>query len=188
MTRPRAILLGAVLLAGATAAAVGIRRALVLHHHGSLATSCINHAMMGQAGLRNRQYGGGDKSARLPKSTEYDDFLAWTGTLEDGYRDGLVCPARKDGGPATGYVFVGGGLPLRGPPRMLVAFCADENHAPEPDFQTAMTLDECRTWPRAEVAELIERALAAAADGSMPYSPEAVALLKSELAKRRRPR
>jgi hypothetical protein len=66
-----------------------------------------------------------------------------------------------------------------------VAFCAVESHPPPYDQQQAFLggwgRKTCRTH---EMIDLLERALAQAESGDVPYAKDAVSLLRQELKKR----
>ncbi len=112
--------------------------------------------------------------------------LGWIGG-EQWERDAISCPGRRRAGSATGYVFVGGGLPMRlaEEKNALLAFCAAECHPPPLDIQHAFfapgTRERCAT---ARMIEFISEALRQARTGEVPYSAEAIELLQSEKRKR----
>ena len=133
-----------------------------------------------------------DPDSRFPATTEMDDiFTEWaklgiTGG-EPWERRAISCPGRTRAGSATGYVFVGGGLPMRLAEEKgaLIAFCAAECHPPPFDIQHAFfasrTRERCGT---ARMIEFISEALRQARTGEVPYSAEPTALLRSEKRKR----
>jgi hypothetical protein len=146
--------------------------------------SCANHS-----GVWWQHTDNYDFAKPLPASTEFHDLL------KAFWGDNLVlsmarCPGYRRTGTATGVVFVGGGLRLSSLPdkKVLIAFCSWKSHPPPYDHQHCLLWNgdvdrECtRTW---NTIELIEKAIAQAKSGEVPYSPEAVQILQYELDQRR---
>ena len=156
--------------------------------------SCCNHAnfVAQDVAVYMMELEKQDPSAKFPVTTEMGDIFAelvklgWIGG-EPWEINAISCPGRTRAGSATGYVFVGGGLPVRlaEEKHALLAFCAAECHPPPFDIQHAFfasgTRERCAT---ARMIEFISEALRQARTGEVPYSAEAIALLRSEKQKR----
>ncbi|MGB0580246.1 MAG: hypothetical protein ACPGVU_11140 [Limisphaerales bacterium] len=154
--------------------------------------SCANHSLQWRNSFRvtfdpvlatNAGY-------QLTNTTEFDDVLTMFEWVRRKPRErfNLYCPGQKSSGTVTGYRFVGGGLPLRQAMEQdaLLVFCDAECHPPPHDHQHALTADGTYHCVHTdEMITLLEQALRQAENGTVPYSPEAVRMMKSELAKRR---
>jgi len=153
--------------------------------------SCANHSGVWW------QYFDHDASQALPDSTDFYDFLSML--HGDRLHLGAArCPGYRRAGNRTGVVFVGGGLHLDSlrDHEVLIAFCSWQSHPPPYDHQ------HCLLWhwgqvndrsqgmfdrectDTADMTKRIQKALAQASAGDVPYSPDAVEILKHELAKR----
>jgi hypothetical protein len=132
-----------------------------------------------------------NSSLRLTNTTEFDDALSmfdWgPNPREPRRRYNLYCPGRRSSGSVTGYAFVGGGLGVREAMDhdALLVFCDAECHPPPHDHQHALTAQHGRQCVHTgEMIALLEKALQDARARGLGYSPEAVRILESELAKR----
>jgi hypothetical protein len=146
-----------------------------------------------------------DPQARFPDGTTIDKLISAVikaGHLdpytrlpleeEEGQRGAWYCPGRaRSTEPGTGYVYVGGGLSIKlaTEKEALIALDAAGCHPPPEDHEHAFVADPPGIFRRccdgARIQSLIERALAQAAAGEVPYSPEAVRLLQREIQARR---
>jgi hypothetical protein len=171
--------------------------------------SCGNHSgwwgAMGIADLVNAEFER-DPLACLPNGTTIDKLISAMiegGHLphytelpieeEEGQRWTWYCPGRdRSTEPATGYVYVGGGLPIKRAmeKEALIALDAAGCHPPPEDHEHAFVCTQVPTARRcrntAQMLHLIENALRQAETGEVPYSKEAVLLLKRELDARKR--
>lgn len=135
-------------------------------------------------GLRLRE----DKA--LPQGASaaalFEDLARLLGHPAEETSPDWLCPGRAvSTEPETGYIYVGGGLPTKVAveAKALLLFCAAGSH-PREHAQHAILAGpwpEVRECSPAEIVRLIEQALEQARSGTLPYSEEAVALLKKEL-------
>jgi hypothetical protein len=133
----------------------------------------------------------------LTNSVEFDDFLI---QMHGPEKDSAsrYCPGWRRAGTKTGVVFIGGGLDL-GAMRtadVLIAFCSRKCHPAPYDHQHCLVWqwgnvnDEYRGMFHrecTETADMIARlrtALQQSESGTVPYSKEAVGILRYELSSR----
>ena len=156
--------------------------------------SCMNHANFVAMDLGAYMFEAckADPNSRFPATTEMDDIFTEMDKLglnggDRWERNAISCPGRARAGSATGYVFVGGGLPMRlvEDKNALIAFCAAECHPPpfvvHHAFYGSCFRERCRSE---RMLELITEALGRAERGEVPYSAAAIALLRNEKRKR----
>lgn len=171
-----------------------LSRGLVIHTRlQNCISSCANHSSF---------WGPFEFTGDVPltNSTEFADFIKQMHG-EDKFPEHRYCPGRRRAGTKTGVVFVGGGLDLgalRGT-NVLVAFCSWKSHPPPYDHQHYMMwewanvnnvyrgiFDSHNCADTTDMIKLIEHALQQADSGIVPYSQEAVAILRYELIKRQK--
>jgi len=150
--------------------------------------SCGNHSRFWMAS-------GYKATVPLPDSTEFDDFLA--ATLLEGMRldrRHFYCPAAKWTGTKTGVVFVGGGLDLSSltHEEVLIAFCSWRSHPPPHDHQHYLEWSASGSHfyrgcaMTGKMIQRIEGAITQGLAGEVPYTPEAMQMLRYELAQRKK--
>ncbi|NQT86526.1 hypothetical protein HQ560_07170 [bacterium] len=122
-------------------------------------------------------------------SALFADFIA-RGYLPEADAPTWNCPCRAGSTePTTGYVFVGGALSPQTARKAsaLLLFCAAGSH-PMQHAQHAVLAGEwldIRECSPLEMVRLIEQALEQAKTGAVPYSADAVTLLRRELQARK---
>lgn len=165
------------------------RVGIINQRHIDRTASCANHS-----GVWWWVPEPGNKLTRpLPASTEFADALAfyWEGEQRSSNLHSATCPGYRLTGTKTGAVFIGGGLTLANVKggQVLLAFCDWRCHPVPHDHLHAQVWDgehlrrEC--MHNKDIIPAIERALKAAESGDVPYSPEAVAEMREQLARRK---
>lgn len=169
-----------------------LARGIVIHSQlQNCISSCANHSSF----WGTFEFKG---DVPLTNSTEFADFLKQMHG-EDKLLFTRYCPGWRRAGTKTGVVFVGGGIhlaALRGT-NVLVAFCSWKCHPPPYDHQHYLMWEwwnvnnkeyrgifEKHGADTADMIKQIEHALQQADSGTVPYSQEAVAILRYELTER----
>jgi hypothetical protein len=176
---------------GLTGAFILCRQAMIRTCLRNCTASCANHS-----GVWWRSYDY-DSTKPLPNSTEFLDFLnaLWGNNLRGSY----CCPGFRRAGTKTGVVFVGGGLTLDTlrQEEVLIGFCSWKSHPPPYDHQHCVVwrwgqvnnksqgIFERECAYTGEMIQRIDKALAQAESGRVPYSSDAVQILKYELEQRK---
>ena len=125
----------------------------------------------------------------LPKSTEFQDFLDMM--VDNGYEHVgyQYCAGHRLSDLKTGYAYVGGGLSLQTviDQNPLIAFCDVDCH-PEPFDRDQHAMIGVDSTPNCvdtgELVELIQQAIRKAESGAIPYTEEAVEVMREQLRSR----
>ncbi|MBI3986116.1 MAG: hypothetical protein HY343_04315 [Lentisphaerae bacterium] len=168
-------------------------RHIIIQSRGSSACgSCANH--MHHICSYFTQWAEFDKpsaSTRLPNSTEFQDFLDMLATNGYPHLKDQNCAGYRLSTLKTGYAFVGGGLSLNTviEKQPLLAFCDAACH-PKPFDRLQHAMIGTGSTPDGgntdELVALIKNAIRQAQSGEVPYSLEAVEVMKEQLRKRGR--
>jgi len=156
----------------------------------TLLTSCANHMIMIFSRI---QFYLDKDDASLPETTDTEaaltailekvepDSVAWVQSI------GAACPEVYARTRKNGYVFVGGGLTARviRKERALLLFCPSESHGGSDGNAIIDDLQVIRV-SNVELIKLLESAVRSGEEGKIPYSKEALSIMRLELTARKR--
>lgn len=127
----------------------------------------------------------------LPDSTEFQDFLDMVATNGHPCIRYQYCCGYKLSDLRTGYAYVGGGLKLKTvvEQQPIIAFCDAACHPPPYDrdqhiMRGAGGTPDCTNTK--SLIRALQKAIARADSGEIPYSPAAVEVMREQIRRRQR--